>query len=97
MLLQIDPIRVEARWNPPSGFPQAKYRVYFNTSNVNTGGSEVNETHKVFEPNPGSSFTIRVRASVGTYWSVPAVSSSNVISKQIFLDKKMSADSTTDA
>ncbi len=71
---QISNRRVQATWTPPAGFSGATYRVYINTVNVNTGGTEVTGTTYTTETITTSTVTIRVRATTGTYLSVPAVS-----------------------
>ncbi len=44
--------------------------------NVNTGGTEVNDgtTYTSFSFTAGFTVTLRIRATTGTYYSVPAVS-----------------------
>ncbi len=42
--------------------------------NINTGGTEVTGTNYTTETITTSTVTIRVRATTGTYFSVPAVS-----------------------
>ncbi len=74
VLRQISNKRVQATWTPPAGFSGATYRVYINTMNVNTGGTEVTGTTHTTETITTSTVTIRVRATTGTYLSVPAVS-----------------------
>ncbi len=68
--------RVQATWTPPTRFSGATYRVYINTMNVNTGGTEVTGTTYTTETVNTSTSTVavRVRATTGTYLSVPAVS-----------------------
>ncbi len=68
--------RVQATWTPPDGASGATYRVYINTMNVNTGGTEVTGTTYTTETITTSVSTVivRVRATTGTYLSVPAVS-----------------------
>ncbi len=74
VLRQISNSRVQATWTAPAGFSGATYRVYINTMNVNTGGTEVTGTNYTTETITTSTVTIRVRATTGTYLSVPAVS-----------------------
>ena len=75
VLRQISNRRVQATWTPPAGFSGATYHVYINTMNVNTAGTEVTESTYTTETlNTGSTINIRVRATTGTYLSVPAVS-----------------------
>ena len=75
VLRQISNKRVLATWTPLSArFSGATYRVYINTMNVNTGGTEVTGTNYTTETITTSNVTIRVRATTGTYLSVPAVS-----------------------
>ncbi len=72
---QISNRRVQATWNPSAGARGATYHVYINTMNVNTGGTEVTgTTYTTKTLNTGSTVTVRVRATTGTYLSVPAVS-----------------------
>ncbi len=73
-LRQISNRRVQATWTPPAGFSGATYRVYINTMNINTGGTEVTGTNYTTGTITNSTVTIRVRATTGTYFSVPAVS-----------------------
>ncbi len=71
---QISNRRVQATWTPAIA-PGATYHVYINAMNVNTGGTEVTGTNYTTETfNTGSTVTVRVRATTGTYLSVPAVS-----------------------
>ncbi len=76
VLRQICNRRVQATWTPPAGFSGAMYRVFINTMNVNTGGTEVTGTTYTTETvnTSTSTVTIHVRATTGTYFSVPAVS-----------------------
>ncbi len=74
VLRQISNRRVQATWTPPAKTPGATYHVYINTMNVNTGGTEVTGTTYTTETVNTSTVTIRVRATTGTYLSVPAVS-----------------------
>ncbi len=49
--------------------------MYINFTNVNTGGTEVTGTNYTTETfNTGSTVTVPVRATTGTYLCVPAVS-----------------------
>ncbi len=75
-LRQISNRRVQATWTPPgTQFSGATYHVYINTMNVNTAGTEVTGTNYTTETlNTGSTVTVRVRATTGTYLSVPALS-----------------------
>ncbi len=75
VLAQISNRRVQATWTAPAGFSGATYRVYINTDMVNTAGTEVSGTTYTTDAfSTGSSVIIRVRATTGTYYSVPAVS-----------------------
>ncbi len=74
VLRQISNRRVQATWTPPVNALGATYRVYINTMDVNTGGTEVTGTTYTTETITTSTVTIRVRATTGTYLSVPAVS-----------------------
>ncbi len=74
VLRQINNRKVQATWTPLAGASGATYRVYINTMNVNTGGTEVTWTNYTTETIATSTVTIRVRATTGTYLSVPAVS-----------------------
>ena len=74
-LRQISNRRVQATWTPPAGFSGATYRVYINTMDVNTGGTEVTgTTFTSASYTTGFTVTLRIRATTGTYFSVPAVS-----------------------
>ncbi len=73
-LRQISNRRVQATWTPPADFSGATYRVFINTMNVNTGGTEVTGITYTTGTITYSTVTIRVRATTGTYFSVPAVS-----------------------
>ncbi len=73
MLRQIRNKRVQATWTP-SVTLGATYHVYMNTVNVNTGGTEVTGTTYTTDTITTSTVTVRVRATTGTYLSVPAVS-----------------------
>ncbi len=76
VLTQISNRRVQATWTPPAGFSGATYRVFVNTMDVNTGGTAViGTTHTTGTIDMSTStVAVRVRASTGTYFSVPAVS-----------------------
>ncbi len=75
VMRQISNKRIQASWTAPAGFPEATYYVYLNTVNVYTGGTEVTgTTYTTGTLNVGFSVTVRVRATTGTYLSVPAVS-----------------------
>ncbi len=76
VLRQISNRRVQATWTPPAGFSGATYRVYINTMNVNTAGTAVNDGATLTSASYTTGFTVilRVRATTGTYYSVPAVS-----------------------
>ncbi len=76
VLTQISNRRVQATWTPPAGFSGVTYRVYINTMNVNTGGAAVTGTTHTTDTITTSTSTVivRVRASTGTYFSVPAMS-----------------------
>ncbi len=75
VLRQISNRKVHVTWTAPAGFSGATYRVYINTKDVNTGGTEVTETTYTTETlSTGLTVTVRVRATTGTYLSVPAVS-----------------------
>lgn len=64
-------------WTPPTGYSNSTYRVYVNTTDTNSGGIEVDETSFTTESLEfGQVLTIHVRATTGTYFSVPATSSS---------------------
>ncbi len=81
ILRKISNRRVQATWTPPAGASGATYLVYINTMNVNSGGTEVTGTTYTTETlNTGSTVTIRVRATTGTYLSVPAVSDTLTVS-----------------
>ena len=72
---QISNRRVQATWTPPANFSGATYRVYINTMNVNTGGTEVTGTsYTIGTLKNGSTVTVHVRATTGTYLSIPTVS-----------------------
>ncbi len=82
VLTQISNRRVQATWTPPAGASGATYRVYINTMNVNTGGTEVTGTTYTTETlSADFTVTIRVRATTGTYYSVAAVSGTLTIGK----------------
>ncbi len=53
--------------------------------NVNTGGTEVTGTTYTIETITTSTVTIRVRATTGTYLSVPAVSETLTVRGKIVL------------
>ncbi len=76
VLRQISNRRVQATWTPPAGFSGATYRVFINTMNVNTGGTAVTDgtTFTSSSYTNGFTVTLRIRATTGTYYSVPAVS-----------------------
>ncbi len=74
VLRQISNRRLRVTWTPPAGAYGATYRVYINTMDVNTGGTEVTATTYTTETITTSTVTIRVRATTGTYLSIPAVS-----------------------
>ncbi len=76
VLSQISNRRVQATWTSPAGFSGATYRVYINTMNVNTGGTEVTNgtTFTSASFTDGFIVILRIRATTGTYYSVPAVS-----------------------
>ncbi len=72
---QISNRRVRSTWTPPAGFSGATYRVYINTMNVNTGGTAVTGTTFTSASFvTGLTVILRIRATTGTYYSVPAVS-----------------------
>ncbi len=72
---QISTRRVQATWTPPADFSGATYRVYINTDMVNTGGTAVSgTTFTSASYTTGFTVTLRIRATTGTYYSVPAVS-----------------------
>ncbi len=73
---QISDRKVQATWTAPAGFSGVTYRVYINTDMVNTGGTAVNDgtTFTSASYTTGFTATLRIRATTGTYYSVPAVS-----------------------
>ncbi len=72
---QISSRRVRATWTPPAGFSGATYLMYINTDMVNTGGTAVTgTTFTSVSFTTGFTVTLRIRATTGTYYSVPAVS-----------------------
>ena len=76
VLSQISNRGVQATWTAPAGFSGATYRVYINTMNVDTGGTPVTDgtTYMTDPLSAGFNVTLRIRATTGTYLSVPAVS-----------------------
>ncbi len=60
--------------------------MYINIINVNMGGTEVNNGTTFITSNLtiGFNVTIRIRATTGTYFSVPAVSETFTIRGNIF-------------
>ncbi len=86
VLRQISNRRVQATWNPPASFSGATYRVYINTMNVSIGGTEVTgTTYTTGTFTDRFNITIRVRATTGTYLSIPAVSETLTITGNIVL------------
>ena len=55
--------------------------------NVNTGGTEVTGTTYTTETITTSTVTIRVRATTGTYFSVPAVSETLTLQGKLLIKK----------
>ncbi len=83
-MTQIGCRRLQVTWSPPAGFPEAIYHVYINRDLVNVSGIEVTETSyttKSFLVN--FNVTIQVRATTGTYLSVPAISDTLTIRGKI--------------
>ena len=80
-LSQVSNQRVQATWVFPANFPQATYRVYINTEDVNNGGIEVSEgtTYTTGTFAADSNVTVIVRSTTGTYLSVPSAPASLVI------------------
>ncbi len=77
VLRQISNRRVQATWTARAGFSGATYRVFINTDMVNTGGTDINDgTTFITSASYTTGFTVtfRIRATTGTYYSVPAVS-----------------------
>ena len=76
MLSQISNRRVQATWTAPAGYSGVTYRVYPNTINVDSGGTPVTDgtTYMTDLLSAGFTVTLRIRATTGTYLSVPAVS-----------------------
>ncbi len=72
VLRQVNNGRVQATWNSPVNFAESTYLVYINTD---TSGTKVASTNYTTESNTaGYIVTLSIRATTGTYLSVPAVS-----------------------
>ncbi len=86
VLTQIGCRRVQVTWTPPAGFPEATYHVYVNRDFVNINGIEVTEnSYATNSLLVNFNVTIQVRATTGTYLSVPAISDTLTIRGKVIL------------
>ena len=75
MVRQVSGKRLEFSWSPPSSGSGATYHYYENTTDYITGGADTTATTRNTDPLVfGTSYFIHVRATTGTYLSVPATS-----------------------
>ena len=76
MVRQVSGRRLEFSWSPPSsGLSGVTYHYYENTADYITGGADATATIRNTDPLVfGASYFIHVRATTGTYLSVPATS-----------------------
>ena len=76
MVRQISDFRMEFSWSPPSsGLSDVTYRYYERTTNYITGGTNTTDTTRIVGPlRVATVYFIHVRATTGTYLSVPATS-----------------------
>ena len=83
MARQVSGRRLEFFWSPPSsGLSGVTYRFYPRTANYITGGADTTATGLRVSPlSFGSNFFIHVRATTGTYLSVPATFDITIKSK----------------
>ena len=76
MVRRVSSRRLEFSWSPPSsGLPGVTYRYYGNTADYVNGGTNTAATTRITGSlDFGTSYFIHVRATTGTYLSVPATS-----------------------
>ena len=87
MVRQVSDRTLQFSWSSPSsGLTGVTYHYYGNTSNYITG--EVNTTSTTMITGPfvfGTSYFIHVRATTGTYLSVPATSDTITVRSKSFV------------
>ena len=89
MVRQVSGRRLEFSWSPPSsGLSGVTYHYYANSADYVNGGTNTAATTWIIGPlGFGTSYFIHVRATTGTYLSVPATSDTITVRSKWFVKR----------